>query len=173
MKRIIYLLLLALVLCKTATAQTVSVPDVEVVPGGTAYYSLNMNIGDREPYGFFYEIQFPATGFSTPASNKSTVHPSWDGGIKPSNLVAGEGNLAGISMTAQTIPSGDIEIGTVAFTVAADVPTGEYDVTIFGFTFILPGAVGYVLPDPITFKVKVVNTLTVVLDENSTEAPTA
>ncbi|MBR6456335.1 MAG: hypothetical protein IKT22_08500, partial [Prevotella sp.] len=67
MKKIVYLLLF-LAIGKTATAQTLSVPDIEVVPGGTAYYSLNINVEGGTYRGFFYDIQFPTTGFSTPAT---------------------------------------------------------------------------------------------------------
>ena len=71
------------------------------------------------------------------------------------------------------MPTGDIEIGTAAFTVADNVALGEYDVTISNIVFMINSDEKVVLPDPVTFKVKVVNTLTVGLDENSTEAPAA
>ena len=71
------------------------------------------------------------------------------------------------------MPTGDIEIGTAAFTVADNVELGEYDVTISNIVFMINSDEKVVLPDPVTFKVKVVDVLSVVLDENSTEAPTA
>ena len=167
MKRIIYLLLF-LAIGGTATAQTISVPDVEVLQGETASYSLNINV-DREYDSFQCNVQFPATGFSIPAKPNTTVNPLWVGGIFGQSTAMDNGvyRLGGMGTTL--IPSGDIEIGTVAFTVGADTPVGEYDVTITNFEFIRKG-VGYPAND-VTFKVKVVSVVT--LDENSTEAPAA
>ena len=166
MKRIFSFLLLVFVIGKTATAQTLSVPDVEVVPGATAYYSLNINVEGGDYKGFFYDIQFP-TGISTPTAPNSTVHPSWNGGT----IVPGDRHLVAISLSNTSMPTGDIEIGTAAFTVADNVELGEYDVTISNIVFMISSSESVTLPNPVTFKVKVVDVLSVVLDENSTTPP--
>ena len=72
-------------------------------------------------------------------------------------------------MSNDLIPAGDIEIGTVSFNVADDVSLDEYEVTISNFEF-LSGTTRTPVSD-VTFKVKVVNALTVVLDDTSTTLP--
>lgn len=151
-------------------AQTLTVEDVEVLPGTTGKLTLKINVGDGEYTGFQYGIQFPSTGFSTPTTGKSTVNASWTyGSIIPGNLAEGKGRVSAISMSNDLIPTGDIEIGTVSFDVANDVPIGEYDVTISNFEF-LSGTTRTPVSD-VTFKVKVVNALSVTLDETSTTPP--
>ena len=151
-------------------AQTLTVEDVEVLPGTTGKLTLKINVGDGEYTGFQYGIQFPSTGFSTPTTGKSTVNASWTyGSIIPGNLAEGKGRVSAISMSNDLIPTGDIEIGTVSFDVANDVPIGEYDVTISNFEF-LSGTTRTPVSD-VTFKVKVVNALSVILDETSTTPP--
>ena len=181
MKKIIYLLLF-FAIARTATAQTVYVPDVEVLPGGTAFYSLTVNVGGGEYLDFGYDIVFPRAGFTTPSTDNNTVNPLWIGGtinvgeIKYRENEGGiyRGRVGGLNLSPKpvpTIPTGDFEIGSVAFTVADDVPVGEYDVIIRNFDFTT--ATTRARASEITFKVKVVNVLTVVLDENSTTAPEA
>ena len=151
-------------------AQTLTIENIEVLPGTTGKYTLNINVGDGEYSGFQYEIQFPSTGYSTPATGKSTVNASWSGSsINPGILTEGKGRVSAISMSNDLIPTGDIEIGTVSFDVANDVPLGEYDVTISNFEF-LSGTTRTPVSD-VTFKVKVVNALSIILDETSTTPP--
>ena len=167
MKKFIYLLLF-LAIGRTATAQTLSVADVEVLQGETASYALNINTGDGIYQSFQCDVQFPATGFSIPAVPNTTVNPSWSATFRQSDAMNnGAYRLSAVGL--MMIPTGDIEIGTVAFTVGADTPAGEYDVTITNFEFITTTT--RQRANDVTFKVKVVNTLT--LDENSTEAPEA
>ena len=179
MKKIIYLLLF-LAIGKTATAQTISVADVEVLPGETVFYTLTVNVGDGEYLDFGYDIIFPRAGFTTPSTNNNTVNPLWTGGtihvgeIKYREDEGGiyRGSVGGLNMSPKptpTIPTGDFEIGSVAFTVAADVPVGEYEVTITNFEF--NTATALTRANDVTFTVKVVDLVT--LDENSTEAPEA
>jgi len=168
MKKRIMNMLLFLVLGGTAMAQTVAVADVEVIPGTTASYALVINVGGGEYTGFQYDIAFPATGFSTPETGKSTVNASWEGGsINPGALTAGAGRVSVLSMTNTQLPDGDFAVGTVSFEVASDVPVGEYDVTISNFEF-LSGTTRTAAPD-VTFKVTVTDRIT--LDEESTELP--
>lgn len=153
-----------------AMGQTLSIPDVEALPGETVSYSLNINVGEGAYTGYQYDMQFPATGF-TLTGNTST-NSGWQGGsLSVGDLVAGKTKASGISMTLKTIPTGDIEIGTVEFTVDPNLTTGEYDVTISNFAFV-DGTNYTYLPD-VTFKVKVVSVHTVELDELATTAPAA
>ena len=168
MKKRIMDMLLFLALGGTAMAQTVAVADVEVLPGTTASYALVINVGGGEYTGFQYDIAFPATGFSTPVTGKSTVNASWEGGsINPGALTEGAGRVSVLSMTNTQLPAGDFAVGTVSFEVASDVPVGEYNVSISNFEF-LSGTTRTSAPN-VTFKVIVTDRIT--LDEESTELP--
>lgn len=170
MKKVFLSLLLMFTAYGASMAQTLVVADVEVLPGTTGKYALKINVGGGEYTGFQYDIQFPSTGFSTPTTGKSTVNASWTGGsINPGDLTAGKGKLSALSMSNDLIPTGDIEIGTVSFDVANNVPLGEYDVTISNFEFL--SGTTRTSASNVTFKVKVVNALTVILDETSTTPP--
>lgn len=172
MNKTILSLMLFLGFSGMAMAQSLSVSDVEVVPGTTGKYALKINVGSGEYTGFQYDIQFPATGFSTPGSSKSTVNALWeDGTISPGDLKDGAGKVSSLSISNSLIPTGEIEIGTISFSVADNVALGEYDVTISNFEF-LSGSTRTSV-DGVTFKVKVVNRLSVLLDEESTAAPVA
>lgn len=170
MKKVFLGLLLMFTAYGASMAQTLVVADVEVLPGTTGKYALEINVGGGEYTGFQYDIEFPSTGFSTPTTGKSTVNASWTGGsIIPGDLTAGKGRLSALSISNDLIPTGDIKIGTVSFDVANDVPLGEYNVTISNFEF-LSGTTRTSVSN-VTFKVKVVNVLTVILDETSTTPP--
>ncbi len=169
MKRL-FINMLFLAIYGTAMSQTLSIDDVEVLPGGTASYTLKVNVGNGVYSGFQYSMQFPATGFST--TENTTVNSNWqNGSLTVGTLESGAANASGISTSNAQIPSGDIEIGSVEFSVDNKVTLGEYNVTISAFEF-LSGDVRQPVAN-VTFKVKVVNALTVVLDENSTTAPEA
>lgn len=155
--------------------QTLSIPDVEALPGETVSYSLNINVGEGAYTGYQYQMHFPATGFAL--TGITTTNASWIGGsLSVGDLVAGAATASALSLSNKTIPTGDIEIGTVEFTVGTGVATGEYDVTISGFDF-LDGN-NYIHANngsDVTFKVKVLDKATdyFTLDENSTELPIA
>ena len=173
MKRTLFNLLF-LAICGMSTAQTLSVDDVQVLPGTTASYELKINVEGGAYSGFQYQMQFPATGFAL--TSNTTVLPTWQGGVLSVGDLDAEGktNASAFSSSDKEIPAGDIVIGTVEFQVSDDVALGEYDVTISGFDFL--DGTNYVHANggaPVTFKVKVVDHYSIVLDENSTTAPTA
>lgn len=173
MKRTLFNLLF-LAICGMTTAQTLSVDDVQVLPGTTASYELKINVEGGAYSGFQYQMQFPATGFAL--TSNTTVLPTWQGGVLSVGDLDAEGktNASAFSSSDKEIPAGDIVIGTVEFQVNDDVALGEYDVTISGFDFL--DGTNYVHANggaPVTFKVKVVDHYSIVLDENSTTAPTA
>ena len=137
---------------------------------------MNINVGEGAYTAYQYQMQFPATGF-TLTGNTST-NSGWQGGsLSVGELDAlGKANASAYSSALKNIPTGDIEIGTVEFTVGTGVATGEYDVTISGFDF-LDGN-NYIHANngsDVTFKVKVLDKATdyFTLDENSTELPIA
>jgi hypothetical protein len=156
-----------------AMGQTLSIPDVEALPGETVSYSLNINVGEGAYTGYQYQMHFPATGFAL--TGITTTNASWIGGsLSVGDLVAGAATASALSLSNKTIPTGDIEIGTVEFTVGTGVATGEYDVTISGFDFL--DGTNYIHANngnDVTFKVKVVSVHTVELDELATTAPAA
>lgn len=153
-----------------AMGQTLSIPDVEALPGETVSYSLNINVGEGAYTGYQYDMQFPATGFTL--TGKTTTNENWIGGsLSVGNLVAGAAKGSAHSGSDKNIPSGDIEIGTVEFTVDPTLETGKYDVTISGFDFL--DGTNYIRANDVTFTVNVVAAHTIVLDEESTVAPEA
>ena len=169
MKQFIASLVAATALCGGATAQTLSVADVEALPGETVAFTLTVDVAGGTYSGFQFQMQFPAEGFTTVGT---TVSAAWDGAsFGVGDLVGGAANGSAFSTSDTAIPDGEQEIGTVRFTVGSGVAVGSYPVTIFGFNF-LDGS-NYTPVANVTFNVKVVSRHTVVLDETSTTAPTA
>lgn len=169
MKQFIASLVAATALCGGATAQTLSVADVEALPGETVAFTLTVDVAGGTYSGFQFQMQFPAEGFTTVGTN---VSAAWDGAsFGVGDLVGGAANGSAFSTSDTAIPDGEQEIGTVRFTVGSGVAVGSYPVTISGFNF-LDGS-NYTPVDNVTFNVKVVSRHTVVLDETSTTAPTA
>ncbi len=149
-------------------AQSLSVADVEVLPGGTASFALTVDVGDGIYSGFQFEMQFPEEGFCT--TGNSTVDATWQGGaLFVGDLTNGFGRVSALSTQDKQIPTGDRVIGTVEIAVDDNVALGDYDVTISKFNFL--DGTNYTPVSDVTFKVKVVSTLTVVLDENSVTMP--
>lgn len=170
MKRFVVSLLALLLLSGVSVAQRLSVSDVEVVPGTTASFALTVDVEEGVYSGFQFEMQFPATGFST--TGNATAASTWQGGtLFVGDLNAGVGRVAALSTTDKPIPDGEMVIGTVEFAVGENVALGEYDVTISAFNFL--DGTNYAPVADVTFKVKVVDALNVYLDENATVAPEA
>lgn len=171
MKRTLFNLLF-LAICGMATAQTLSVDDVQVLPGTTASYEIRVNVDGGSYSGFQYQMQFPATGFTL--TGTTTVLSTWQGGsLSVGDLNAeGKANASAFSSADKEIPAGDIVIGTVEFEVDEDVELGEYTVTISGFDFL--DGTNYIHANDgadLTFKVKVVDKLVLTFNENSTLLP--
>lgn len=162
--------LLALLFLYDAAAQKLSVADVEVLPGTTASFTMTVDVESGVYSGFQFGMQFPSTGFST--TGITTVTASWQGGsLSVGDLTAGAGRGSALSLSDNPIPNGEIEIGTVEFRVDEGVALGVYDVTISDFNFL--DGTNYTPVSNVTFKVHVVQALTLVLDENSTTVPEA
>ena len=169
MKKLLVSLLAVIALSGAATAQTLSIADVEALPGETVAFGLTVNVQGGVYSGFQFQMQFPAEGFTTKGT---TVSSGWDGAsFGVGDLVAGIANGSAYSSSDAPIPDGEQEIATVKFAVASTLATGDYDVTISGFN-LLDGS-NYTPVSDVTFKVHVVSAHSVTLDENSTSVPEA
>lgn len=167
--------LLALALCALGTgasAQKVSVADVEVVPGETIAFTVDLNGGKADTYiAMQFDVQFPVTGFAT--TGDYNVSPLWKNATSVVGSVDNHGVATIPVSSTEVISATDVQgLLTVAFTVDSNVPLGDYEVTLkniwFGY-----GTSSKDYLDDATFTVHVVAVRTVVLDENSTTAPEA
>lgn len=156
---------------ESVIAQNVTVPDVEAVPGETVSFSVNLSEGKADTYtAMTIYAQFPATGFTT--TGAYTISSSWTG----ASAVVGEVDGAGLATipfaSSNAIPGTSVDnLVTVSFTVDADQPLGDYDVTLKGTMFEY-GTSDKDYAADVTFQVHVVSAHTIVLDENSTTVPT-
>ena len=153
-------------------AQTVTVANVEALPGETVSFSVSMSDGKADTYtALGFDIQFPSTSFST--TGGKTFSDSWPAatgavGNVSSSAIARVGFYSSEVMTGNAIAN----LASVEFTVGSDVELGDYDVTLVNPTFEYGTSEADVAND-ITFVVHVVAAHSIVLDENSTVAPIA
>ena len=140
-------------------AQTVSVADIEALPGETVTATLNFKAPEDTYEGVYLEMQFPATGFATNAISGFGIPQ------------IGEMNEGFVKITTADSKSFTEAQLQVEFSVATDVELGAYAVTVTNIQFM--NSVDKVGIDDVTFTVNVVSAHTVVLDENATEAPAA
>ncbi len=167
------LLMLALVtMGEAAKAQTISVADVEATPGETVAFSVDLTGGKDTKYtAFQFDVQFPATGFTT--TGAYTVSPLWTGASATVGSVDASGLATVPFASANEIPGTDVEgLVSVSFKVDEGVAEGNYDVTLKNI-FLAYNTSDKDYPDDVTFQVKVVAAHTVELDEESTVAPVA
>ncbi len=148
------------------TAQTLTIPDVYVLPGGTASFGLVVDVPANSYAGFQFETTLP-TGITY--TEETTVSSDWDGTFQTS-AVNFKGSASSGKLTP--IPAGEIVIATAEIEADASLDPGTYNVTISNFEFLgySGGAEDTKIAD-VTFKVIVTDRL--VLDENSVVAPTA
>lgn len=155
-----------------ASAQTVSVADVDALPGETVAFTVDLNGGKADTYiAMQFDVQFPETGFAT--TGDYSVSPLWKNATSVVGSVDNHGVATIPVSSTEAISAADVEgLLTVAFTVDSNVPLGDYEVTLkniwFGY-----GTSSKDYLDDATFTVHVVDVRTVVLDENSTTAPEA
>lgn len=170
--RFILLALTLCALCAEAGAQTVTVADVEALPGETVAFTLNLAGGRADTYiAMQFDAQFPVTGFST--TGDYSISSSW----KNATSVIGSVDANGVATipvsSAETITGSDVDgLLTVYFTVDNNVALGLYDVTLTNLWFGY-GTSSKDYLDDVTFTVNVVERHTIVLDETSTTAPEA
>lgn len=146
----------------------ITVADVEVLPGETAVFAVNLTDGKADTYtAMTLNAQFPETGFTT--TGTYTISSAWPGATG----VVGQVNATGLATipfaSANTISGSAVEsLVTVTFKVDESTPLGEYDVTLKETLFEY-GLADKDYADDVTFKVTVTDRIT--LDEESTELP--
>ena len=148
------------------TAQTLTIPDVEILQGGTASFELVVDVPADSYAGFQFETTLP-DGITY--TENTTVSSDWDGSFLTSS-VNFKGSASSSKLTP--IPAGGIVIATAEIEAAKSLATGTYNVTISNFEFLgySGGAEDTKIAD-VTFKVTVVDRIT--LDETATVAPAA
>lgn len=162
MKKAILNMLMLFAVTGVATAQTVTVADVEALPGETGE-KIKATIELSAPAGKYtgvqLSIQFPTTGFSNVLKATGTSFETCQVGAMIDGLV----KIA----AANTDPFENATI-EVKFDVDGSLDLGEYPVMVSG-QFEATGVVDPIADVP--FKVIVTDRIT--LDENSTELPIA
>ena len=172
MKKKMISLLTLCAICAEVSAQTVTVADVEALPGETVVFALNLQDGKADTYtSLQFNLQFPATGFTT--TGDYTISSAW----KNASATVGDVDATGLAVvpvsSAEVIKGSDVDnLFTVYFTVGTDVAVSDYDVTLSNITFGYGFTDKDIAPD-VTFTVHVVSVHSVVLDETSTTAPKA
>ena len=169
MKSMIMLLALC-ALSAGAKAQTVSVANVEALPGETVTFTLDLTGGKANTYtAMQFDVQFPATGFTT--TGDYSVSSAWKNATSTIGAVDVNGVATIPVASSESINAADVEgLLSVSFSVGSGVAIGEYDVTLQNLWFGYGTSSKDYLAD-VTFKVKVVAMHTVELDETSTTLP--
>jgi len=160
MKKRIFNLLMLFALTGIATAQTVTVTDVEALPGETVKATINFTAPANKYTGVQFSVQFPATGFANVTKGALTGFSLCEVG----GMTAGKVNVA--ATAADFFETASIEL---QFDVDNALALGDYDVTITNIQFEATGVEDKIANVP--FKVTVTDRIT--LDENSTTAPMA
>ncbi|MBO5630431.1 MAG: hypothetical protein J5965_15305, partial [Aeriscardovia sp.] len=117
MKKLMIGLLTLLTMGEGAMAQTVSVADVEAVPGETVTFSVNLSNGKADTYtALSFDVQFPSEGFTT--TGDYTVSSSWRG----ATCVVGDVDASGLATipfaSADAISGNEVEnLVSVSFKV--------------------------------------------------------
>lgn len=155
-----------------ATAQSLSVADVEALPGETVTVPIDLVGGKDDTYtAFQFKTATAASGITTVDCAPST---EW----KKATGVAADINTDSYTnfSSSEAIVSGDTKgFVTVDFKVDASVALGSYEVTIKDGYFAW-GTTTESFRDKladVTFKINVVARHTIVFDETSTVAPVA
>lgn len=158
---------LALLLGVQTRAQTVTVGDVRVKPGETAEVIISLSGGKADKYtSMTLNVQFPNSTSFTMVDSYEILSSNWKGAWldneqkEPGTLgVIGDINASGLAVipfaSCEAIANNTKEqIVKIRFKVAANIPDGDYDVTLKATEF------GYNtsdkdVADDVTFKVKV------------------
>ena len=172
MKKIYLAVLSILFTTASASAQVLKVDDIEALAGETVSFTLQLDCAGGSYTGMEFDIQFPNGNFTT--TRQATTAEGWDGAFSIGDVGSFGENLSRsgvLSYSDTPIPgTGMNDLGSVEVKVDASTPLGEYDVTITGVTMI--GEQRIPVADA-SFKIKVVERHTVILDETSTTMPVA
>jgi len=164
MKKTLFTFLLSAI-CGMVSAQTLTIPNIQILQGGKASFSLVVNVGDKVVTGFQYEkLNLPTglsvTGIGTPNSEWDATAAVMTSGTKGSST----------SLAGKTIPQKEIAIATIEIEAANSLALGEYTVSFPAGDFnFLDGKNYFPIASEVTFKVNVVDAI--VLSENSTTEP--
>ena len=159
MKKAILNMLMLFAVTGVATAQSVTIADVEALPGETVKATIELSAPAGKYTGVQLSIQFPTTGFSNVLKATGTSFETCQVGAMTDGLV----KIA----AANTDPFENATI-VVNFDVDGSLALGEYPVTVSGQ---FEGAEVADAPIDKDFKVKVVERHTVILDDLATTAP--
>jgi hypothetical protein len=168
MKKVFFTIMMSAI-CGMATAQSVYIPNVQILQGGKAYFHIFVNVGDKtDLVGMQYESLNLPTGLSVTGEVTK-----WDAN---GQFLAAGTKLSAVSMPKGTtptfFPTGEFEIGAVEIEASEDMVLKDYTVTIPANDCVfMSEATNYPIAEKISFKVSVVNRL--ILDENSAIAPSA
>ena len=170
MKKKLNTLLALCALCFGVNAQTVSVADVEALPGETVAFSVSLSDGKADTYtAMTLYVQFPETGFTT--TGTYSISSSWPGATAVVGDVDATGQAIIPFASANAITGSDVpDLVTISFKVDESVAVGTYDVTLKRTMFEYNTSDKDYASD-VTFHVNVNDAI--VLDENSTTAPEA
>ncbi len=168
MKKLFFTLVLS-VICGMASAQTVSISDIEIKAGEKAAFTIVVNVGDNEFSGIEFTNMVLPTGLTVVGT---AVSESWDASANNDYNVDTDKTVLGAftSLKDITIPKNqDFAIGSIELEAASNLTVDDVlTVTIPKGKFkFVPGSVA--VDKDITFNVKVSNYIT--LDENSVALP--
>ena len=153
---------------------TLTVPDVNIVPGSTSYVVINFDLGTQPHTAYQFDIAYPE-GISS--VNDNTGNPQFITGDVYNGHSVSSGYAPGgqarfqcfsTNSTPFTVQSGTLL--TLNIGAAKSMAEGTYQATISPIEFVQTDATPD-RPDAVTFNINV--TRNVVLDETSTIAPTA
>ena len=144
----------------TVTAQSVTVADIEAMPGQEVMATLVLTCPENKFSGLNFSIQFPATGFSV----DDKALNDWEGAKAVGEMKDGKVKFS-IASTNNFAATTEVH---VYFTVG-DIDLKDYDLTITDLKF---DSEGTLTPaSDVSFKVKVADFMT--LSEDATVAPKA
>ena len=171
MKKLLFCIWASL-LTLTAHAQTVTVPDIEALPGETVNIAVSLSEGKPDTYtAFSFDVQFPSAGFST--TSDYTVASAWKGVSAVIGDVDASGRATVAFASANEIAGAAVNnLVTVAIKVDESVGIGAYSVTLSNI-LLEYGIADKDYVSDVTFMLNVVNAHTVVLNEESSTAPEA
>lgn len=157
MKKIIIGLFILLAFGERASAQIISVANIEALPGEIVAFSMNLQDGKTDTYtALSFNVHFPLEGFST--TGDYAISSLWKDAIAVVGDIDKDGGAIIPLASANEVMGDNIEnLVTVSFKVDESVALGEYEVSITNIMF----EYGFAEKDyteDIAFKVNVVST---------------
>lgn len=162
MKKFVFSLFALFGMTSAVSAQSVTVSDVEALPGETVNVTLNFECPADIYTGMQIAMQFP-TGFSCSVAAEDALS-GWNG------LIPYEYKDGVLKYSAAGTKKYSEAAISVEFTISSEVAVGDYKVTVSG-QLEGPGEEGSITTEitPVDFYVKVVSPVEVTLSENNTE----